>query len=260
MKRHRKNYSSYVSASGLGRRSQIRNTVETVTSHQIDMARIQNTTTLATVPGAQQQPDAMIKVFAIPELLTCIILSLPQEDILLAAKVSTAWRNLITDSTTIHQYIKEADLWDAPADDQPYSHFANYFEHVQFSWGTILIRRLSDVEVIAVLSPPEAQSSWFTIVNGRDKVVTLSVNVHKQGPTPFQLPQRFSYKVEFRDDAAERFHSEHVVRFEWAKPRIVEYLERFHKDDPRSAEGKSGMFRPVLRSRGTLGKIRRLLR
>ena len=163
-------------------------------------------------------------------------------------------------STAIHKYIKEADFWDTPADDQPYSHFANYFEHVQFSWGTILIRRLSDAEVIAVLSSPDAPNSWFTIVNGRDKVVTFSVNVYKQGPTPFQLPQRFSYRVDFRDDAAERVHSEHVVRYEWTKPRIVEYLQRFHKDDSRGAEHESGMFLPVLRSRGTLGKIRRLLR
>lgn len=131
-------------------------------------------------PGADTQLPAIEvpsrdAVLQTAELLEAILLELPCHSVLLsAAGVNRTWHSIINNSISINKKIMTTIVEDGHCYDQPHS-FQRFF------WGAILIRRVSNVELIyafdldASWSEPDDHRFSAQFLTGGFKISGLSV-------------------------------------------------------------------------------------
>ena len=130
------------------------------------------------------QRSAAQTVFNIPELLTAILLALPSEDLLLAARVNITWHDLITTSATLYNHFRAVDF---SAISQDYFNGVcgsenSHFVISQRVGRDILARRVDDSEVICITrSYRTTPRRAFTIVDlSVDRATCISIRIRRQ--------------------------------------------------------------------------------
>ena len=164
---------------------------------------------------------AMKAVFDTYELLESILLESPPQDILLAANVCKAFRHVIEDSTALSARLltaprdlsdlRQPEHWYQPNTTTRKGNALSCFLSQQFEWGTVVIRRLGDLEIVGVLS--KGVPSTLTIIDDKIKAVGFM----RWKPTVWW--------VEFQDRAAGVYH---IGEVEGRDSPIYRYLDRFY--------------------------------
>ncbi|KAK3720866.1 hypothetical protein LTR37_003529 [Vermiconidia calcicola] len=164
---------------------------------------------IPTEPSNTMRTAAADAVFGTYELVEKIILALPPEDILLAAKVNKATFTVTEDSSAIRNRLY-ASRYLSLHNDQPVN-TDSWFVFFDFSCATLLIRRLGEVEVICLIYT-RAQSG-LKIVAGRNRSISFEVIVGG------------AQRIQFRGLALQTIEvsSVHVAR----NTDVVGYLDRY---------------------------------
>ena len=121
-----------------------------------------------------------------------------------------------------------------------------FLSYDHLAWGTILVRRLGNFEFIGVLSRSAEPKSGFTIANGKDEVVILSMP--QDNNAPFATQRIYHWRGELHDDEIGRTHKEGMWCYDWYKPVVLVYLQRFHGYHSEEADDQR-IYWSLLRSR-----------
>ena len=118
----------------------------------------------------------MSHVFEIYELVENIILSLPEENILLAANVSKTFLHVVQRSYSIrNKIIQSVNSASARGNITSSRSFESWYICKSFDWGTLILRRLKDAETMAILSPKRCNDPprRLSVMDGKDEHVRI---------------------------------------------------------------------------------------
>ena len=119
-------------------------------------------TNSATVTDVEvNHTSAQNAVFNTYELLEAIILYVPAEDILFAAKVNKTWHSVIATSLPIGKYLQKTLNVFGPLGKRKEDLEGTYIGH-WFTWGKVIVHRRGRAEGIA-LFPTESASKWCAL-------------------------------------------------------------------------------------------------
>jgi hypothetical protein len=122
-------------------------------------------THVGTVASSQKASAAELHVFRTYELIEAILLALPPSDIVLAAKTNTIWRDIVERSPALRDRVFQARYDGVSAEDTA---AGSLFLYIDGRQGTLIIRRLENVEVIAFI---KNENHKMQIVDGERMVV-----------------------------------------------------------------------------------------
>jgi hypothetical protein len=162
-------------------------------------------------------------VFSTYELLEAILLDIPAEDILFAAKVNCTWHSVIASSTSIRQHLQANLQARRPyANHNPASE--DYYVSRQFIWAWVLIRRVGGCDGIALLPTKSPRPRWArwtplaraVIVDGKDVKLDITWDAKLEG-----------WKLQFCDET-EGICNSGFVESAGSGVDTGRYLERYY--------------------------------
>ena len=151
---------------------------------------------------SRQQRSAQEAVLNTYELIENIFLALPPQDYLLAAKVSKTWHAVITTSPIINKEFNPFFLLmdeHYPAEKNLRQCFISFYRGPR----QILIRRVGDVEVLAIVRKPDIKSKALAevcIIDGKEHRLLISSAGRRRYLTPGkdlrELPEQWVFSYE----------------------------------------------------------------
>ena len=169
------------------------------------------------------QLSASDAVFRTYELLESIILELPAEDVLFAAKVDKTWSSVITSSESIRYHIqKNLPMRRQYVNHKPAS--KDWFISRHFLWAWVLIHRAGGCEAIALLPTKRTRllcARWTRLLRA------VIVDGQDMKPDITWVAKREGWKLKFCDEI-EGIYNSGFVESAGSGVGIRGYLERYY--------------------------------
>ncbi|KAK3714636.1 hypothetical protein LTR37_007616 [Vermiconidia calcicola] len=179
------------------------------TNEPLDLGQSRNA--IPTEPSNNMRTAAADAVFCTYELVEKIILALPPEDILLAAKVNKTTFSIVEESRAIRYRLYHGRFQTLPNDGM--LNTDSWFVYFDLHFATIIIRRLGEVEVVSFIYL--GAKGGLKIVAGRNRSVKFDVVMKDVG------------RIEFRDWAVQTIDVSRTVQLVRVTD-VVGYLNRYH--------------------------------
>ena len=184
----------------------------------------------------ENESTASSRVFGTYEPLESILLSLPTQHILLAAKVNTSGHSIVDSFCAIHKRLREMVASSlAGTSFVAGQHLRQCMVVIPLQGSSIAIRRIRDTEVVAVLPAPDVDApvpSHPVFVDGRCRRLKITPCHRLTGTKRLALhglEKMPDWRVEFWDEGAKRGWKDGQCSSSLSELESM-YLERYYGD------------------------------